>query len=259
MDLQLKGKRVLVTGGSQGIGYACALAFAREGAQPVLVSRDIAKLQAAATAIEAQTGIKPDVHAADLGTDAAAQALQAAVGDIDILVNNAGAIPGGSLQNVDDARWREAWELKLYGYINLVRAYLPRMQATRSGVIANIIGMAGSAPRNEYVSGSTANAALMAFTRAVGGASPRDGVRVFGLNPSQTRTPRIMSISKQMASTRLGDAERWEELTAGLPFGRLMEPEEVADMVTFCCSPRASYLSGTVIDMDGGQQYASPA
>ncbi|GGX31295.1 short-chain dehydrogenase/reductase [Pigmentiphaga litoralis] len=258
MDLQLKGKRVLVTGASQGIGYACAMAFAHEGATPLMAARDLAQLELAAAAIAAATGITPQCIPADLSEDGAAQRLADAAGAIDILVNNAGAIPGGSLDKVDDARWRAAWELKLYGYINLVRACLPAMQARRDGVIANIIGMAGAEPRNEYVAGSTANAALMAFTKAVGGASPRDNVRVFGINPSQTRTQRIVSVSKDLAATRLGNSDRWEELTKGLPFGRLMEPEEVASMVVFCCSPRAAYLSGSVIDLDGGQANATP-
>ncbi|MDX3905950.1 MAG: short-chain dehydrogenase/reductase [Pigmentiphaga sp.] len=256
MNLGLSGKRVLVSGASQGIGLACALSFAREGARPVLLARDAAKLERAAVDIHAQTGVAPSWHAIDLASDDAAARVVELVGDIDILVNNAGAIPGGSLETVDDARWHASWELKVYGYIALVRAYLPRMRAARSGVIANIIGMAGVAPREAYLCGSTANAALVAFTRALGGASPRQGVRVFGVNPSQTGTPRIEQVMRAQAAERLGHADRWEELLQDLPFGRLQEPEEVADMVVFGCSPRAGYLSGTVIDLDGGQSTA---
>jgi NAD(P)-dependent dehydrogenase (short-subunit alcohol dehydrogenase family) len=182
----------------------------------------------------------------------------AAAGEVDILVNNAGAIPGGGLDAIDDARWRASWELKLFGYINLTRGVLARMQARRAGVIANIIGMAGAAPRAEYVAGSTANAALMAFTQAVGGRSPEHGVRVFGVNPSPTRSDRMDGMLRAQAAERLGDAERWMELTRQLPFGRMAEPQEVADLTVFGCSPRAGYLSGTVINLDGGQMYAPP-
>lgn len=249
----------MVTGGSRGIGLAIALTFAREGALPVLVSRSQESLDAAVMTIDSQTGVRASTLALDMGQPGAEALLLAQAGEIDILVNNAGAIPGGSLADIDDARWRQAWELKLFGYINLVRAMLPVMAARRSGVIANIIGMAGAAPRSEYIAGSTANAALMAFTQAVGATSPRSNVRVFGINPSPTRSDRMEGMLRAKAQATLGDAARWMELTTALPFGRMAEPSEIADMTAFCCSPRAGYLSGTVINVDGGQMYASPA
>jgi NAD(P)-dependent dehydrogenase (short-subunit alcohol dehydrogenase family) len=256
MKLELTGKKVLVTGGSRGIGRAIALAFAREGALPLIVSRSADSLQQAARLVEEQTGVQAATLAADLSSAAGLQAVIAAAGEVDILVNNAGGIPGGTLRDVDDARLRQAWELKLFGYINLVRATLDRMEPRGHGVIANVIGMAGAAPRNEYIAGSTANAALMAFTQAVGAATVRHGVRVFGINPSPTRSDRLETMMRAQAQRKLGDAERWLELTTGLPFGRLMEPDEVADLTVFCCSPRSGYLSGTVINLDGGQMYA---
>lgn len=258
MDLRLSGKRVLITGASKGIGYACALAFAREGARPILVARSAEGLSKAGDALRQETGITAQTVAMDMSDGESADRLASQVGDVDILVNNAGAIPGGNLDQIDDGRWRESWELKLFGYIRLTREYLPRMEAAGSGVIANVIGMAGVAPRYEYICGGTANAALNAFTNAVGAASQRHGVRVFGVNPSQARTDRIVTLSKQMAEAQWGDADRWEELTHRLPFGRLLEPEEVANLVLFGCSPLAGYLTGTVINLDGGQLYASP-
>ncbi|MDB5847509.1 MAG: short-chain dehydrogenase [Rhodoferax sp.] len=258
MDLQLQGRRVLVTGGSKGIGLAIALSFAREGALPTLVSRSADTLDAATATILAETGVRATALALDMGQPGAEAALLAQAGDFDILVNNAGAIPGGALADIDESRWRQAWELKLFGYINLVRAVLPRMQARGAGVIANIIGMAGAAPRSEYIAGSAANAALMAFTQAVGAASPRSGVRVFGINPSPTRSDRMEAMLRAKATAQFGDADRWMELTTQLPFGRLAEPREIADITAFCCSPLAGYLSGTVINVDGGQMYATP-
>ena len=189
MDLQLDGRQVLVTGGSKGIGLAIALAFAREGAKPTLVARSADALAKAALEIKQATGVSAPVLALDLSTPEGVQELIGAAGPVDILVNNAGAIPSGPLARIDDATWRRAWELKLFGYINLVRALLPSMEARGSGVIANIIGMAGAAPRADYICGATANAALMAFTQALGAATPRHGVRVFGINPAATRIP----------------------------------------------------------------------
>ncbi len=259
MDLQLEGRRVLITGGSKGIGLAIATSFAREGATPVLVSRSGAMLEQASATVARETGVTPTTLACDLSTADGLATLVAQIGEIDVLVNNAGAIPGGSLADVDDARWRQSWELKLFGYINLTRAVLPRMQARGQGVIANIIGMAGAAPRAEYICGSTANAALIAFTQAVGSTSPQHGVRVFGINPSPTRSDRIEVVLRAQAASKLGDAERWLELTRRLPFGRMTEPQEIADLTVFGCSPRCGYLSGSVLNIDGGQMFASAA
>ena len=258
MDLKLQGSRVLVTGSSKGIGLAIATAFAREGAVPVIVSRSADALESALAAIKQETGVVAQTVTADLANAEGIRTLMAGAGEIDILVNNAGAIPGGSLADVEDARWRQAWELKLFGYINLVREVLPMMEKRGSGVISNIIGMAGAAPRNEYVCGSTANAALIAFTQAVGAASPRRGVRVFGINPSPTRSDRMEGMLRAQATKKFNDENRWMELTAGMPFGRLTEPKEIADLTVFSCSPLSAYLSGTVINVDGGQMYASP-
>ena len=255
MDLKLKGQRVVITGGSKGIGLAVALSFAKEGATPILVSRTLASMQNAAQEIKAQSGVDCELIVADMGARGSAKALIEQCAEIDILVNNAGAIPGGSVLDIDEDRWREAWELKVFGYINLVREVLPQMQARKKGVIAHIIGMAGAAPRNAYLCGSTANAALIAFTQAVGGASVAHGVRVFGVNPSPTRSERMQTMLQAQAQTKFQDPSRWMELTQSMPFGRMAEPQELADLTTFCCSPLAGYLSGSVINVDGGQMY----
>ena len=255
MDLKLKDKHVMVTGGSKGIGLAVAHSFAKEGAQPILVSRTLSSLQSAAKEIKAQSGMDCELLAADMASRGSAKSLIEQCGNIDILVNNAGAIPGGTVLDIDEDRWREAWELKVFGYINLVREVLPQMQANKKGVIANIIGMAGAAPRNAYLCGSTANAALIAFTQAVGGASVAHGVRVFGVNPSPTRSERMQTMLQAQAQKKFEDASRWMELTQSMPFGRMAEPQELADLTTFCCSPLAGYLSGSVINVDGGQMY----
>jgi NAD(P)-dependent dehydrogenase (short-subunit alcohol dehydrogenase family) len=259
MDIQLKGNRVAITGGSKGIGLAVAITFAREGAVPILIARSAASLELAATTIKKETGVTAQTLALDMATPEGIERLMADAGDVDILINNAGAIPGGSLMAVDDAKWRSSWELKLFGYINLVRAMLPKMEARGSGVICNIIGMAGAVPRAEYICGSTANAALIAFTQAIGATSPRRGIRVFGINPSPTRSDRMEGMLRAQAAKKLDDESRWMELTTNLPFGRLTEPREIADLTAFCCSPLSGYLSGTVINVDGGQAFASPA
>ncbi len=256
MDMGIAGKRVLITGGSKGIGLACAEAFAREGCDLVLAARDGAALERACAGIEARhAGASVALHAADLSDAAARQELHAAHPGVDVLVNNAGAIPAGTLHDLPLPRWMEAWNLKVFGFIHLCQLYLPAMEARRDGVVVNVIGMAGRAPRADYVCGAAGNAALIAFTAAVGGRSVDRGVRVVGVAPGATRTERIVQLSRSRAKTRFGDESRWEEMLNGLPLGRPAHPEEIADLVVFCAGPRGGYLSGTTIEADGGARF----
>lgn len=255
MDLQLAGKKVLVTGGSKGIGVAIGEAFAAEGADVILVSRSADALNAAADDIRSRHQANVTTHAADLSQESAREATMARFPDIDILVNNAGAIPGGSILDMSMAKWTEAWALKVMGYIHMTQLALQQMKPRKSGTIINIIGMAGPAPRWDYICGSTGNAGLNAFTKGIGSGAADFGVRVFGINPAATRTDRIMTLTKTRAQTTFGDENRWEELLQGLPFGRLKEPQEVAALTVMLAAPQVAYLSGTVIDMDGGGQY----
>jgi len=245
MNLELKGKSVLVTGGSKGIGLACARAFAAEGCRVHVASRDRNRLEEARKLL----GAEAKVHAADLRDGNALRALAQACADVDILVNNAGDIPGGTLEALDEAKWRHAWELKVFGYVNLTRELFTRMKARKSGVIVNVIGMAGENPSFEYVCGSVANAGLGAFTKAMGRGSSAFGVRVLGVHPPATRTDRIIPLMKAAAKEKLGDENRWEELVGTGTFGQMIEPEQVADMVAFLASTRAGKLSGVMINL----------
>jgi hypothetical protein len=246
MDLGLKGKSVLVTGGSKGIGLACARSFAAEGCRVHLAARNRERLEEARRSLDG----KAEIHAVDLRDGAALRALAAQCGDVDILVNNAGDIPGGTLESLDEAKWRHAWELKVFGYVNLTREIFPRMKARRSGVIVNVIGMAGENPSFEYICGSTANAGLAAFTKGLGKASQETGVRVLGVHPPSTRTDRILTVMKAAAKAKFGDESRYEELRGqGGAFGNLIEPEQVADTVVFLASGRAGQLSGVMLNL----------
>lgn len=251
MDLNLRGKVALITGGSRGIGFAVARALSDEGCAVRLVGRSHATLAAAKTALE-ERGARVSVLSCDLSERGALGALDSASADLDILVNNAGAIPRGTVTEVDDQKWREAWELKLFGYIGLTRNVYARMKARGRGVIVNIIGVGGERPTAPYIAGSSANAALMAFTRALGGESVDYGVRVVGVNPGMVATDRMMTLLKKDAQVQLGDSARWRELLKGRPFGRAAEPEEIASVVAFLASDKASYISGTILTVDGG-------
>ena len=245
MDLALSGKSVLVTGGSKGIGLACARAFVSEGCRVHLAARDRGRLEQA----RSELGKAATVHAVDLRDAKALGELAAVCAHVNILVNNAGDIPGGTLESVDEAKWRHAWELKVFGYINLTRALYTRMRERGSGVIVNVIGMAGENPSFEYICGSTANAGLAAFTKALGKGSYEHGIRVLGLHPPSTRTDRILNVMKAAAKAKFGDESRYQELAASGTFGRMIEPEQVGDTVAFLASPRAGQLSGVVLNL----------
>ena len=252
MDLGLGGKRVLITGASKGIGLACAHAFAQEGCTLHLAARSADLLEAARDAIRATHSTEVNLHPGDLSTDAAMVTLAAAAGTIDVLVNNAGDIPSGPIESVDDVAIRRGFDLKVFGYISLTRAVLAGMKARRSGVIINDIGNSGENWDVNYFAGSTGNAALMAFTRALGGTSLDDGVRVVGVNPGPVATDRMVKLMKRRALDWFGDESRWEELHAKYPSGRPAMPEEVADLIVFLASPRAGYITGTIVTIDGG-------
>jgi 3-oxoacyl-[acyl-carrier protein] reductase len=255
MELGLAGKRVLITGGSKGIGLACAEAFAAEGCNLVLAARDPAALSAAADAPRARAQVQVQVFTADLSEAGERERLHAAHSEVDVLVNNAGAIPSGRLQDILIDRWRQAWELKVLGYVHMAQLYLPGMEARRAGVVLNIIGMAGRAPRAGYICGGAGNAALIAFTQALGAATQQSGVRVLGINPATTRTERMERQARTKAQLTYGDESRWRETLTGLPFDRPIEPAEIADLAVFLASPRGAYVNGTVVDVDGGGMF----
>lgn len=249
MDLRLAGKTVLITGGSKGIGAACARSFAAEGCNLILVARNEALLKATAADIGAGHPVQVEVHALDL-RDAAGMQRAAELGErADILVNNAGDIPGGTIESIGEEAWRHAWELKLFGYINLSRLVYASMKQRGAGVIMNVIGMAGERASYDYICGSTANAALAAFTKGLGLGSVKSGVRVMGVHPPSTRTERIDTLYRNVAKQRYGDETRTADLIKDGVFLRAIEPEQVADAVVYLSSPRASELSGIVVNL----------
>ena len=252
MDLMLSEKTVLITGASQGIGAGLAEVFAQEGCSLHLVARSADRLGAHAERLRAAHGVAVTVHEHDISTPGAAQSICDAAGDVDVLVNNAGAIPGGDLWQVDADAWRAGWEVKVFGYIDLCRSFYTRMKAAGGGVILNNIGNGGENPDFRYIAGSTGNAALMGFTRALGGKSLDDGIRVVGVNPGPVATDRIVKIMKTRAKEAWDDESRYTELMEQYPLGRPASVREVADLFAFLASPRSAYTSGTIVTIDGG-------
>jgi 3-oxoacyl-[acyl-carrier protein] reductase len=254
MDLGLRNKRALVTGASKGIGRAVAEALAHEGCHVDLAARDGGMLAEVAQAIRAEHHVEVRSFPVDLAKPKDQQVLAQSCGDDDILVNNAGSNPPGEIDAIEQDVWRAAWELKVFGYINMTREFYRRMKARGSGVIVNVIGNSGERMNARYILGSTGNVALMGMTRALGGRSPDFGVRVVGVNPGLTNTERAERMLKGWSTNAHGTPERWQEVMADmdLPFGRMGEASEVAAVVAFLVSARASYVSGTIVTVDGG-------
>jgi NAD(P)-dependent dehydrogenase (short-subunit alcohol dehydrogenase family) len=252
MDLKLRGHRALITGASKGIGLAIARMLAREGCAVQLVARTQSELDKAAAQIAADFGVQAVGHAVDLSDSGNIHGFAQRTGDVDILVNSAGAIPRGTLLDIDEERWRKAWDLKVFGAINLTRAiYGPMCQRGR-GVIIISAGWAAARPDAYYIAGSCANAALIMFSRSLGGDSIRHGVRVIAVNPGPVETEKHINDTKRLAKEKFGDENRWRDVMASLPMHRAASTDEVAGMVAFLASDYASYISGSSILIDGG-------
>lgn len=252
MNLNLAGKTALVTGGSKGLGLAIARRFAAEGCNLYLVARSQGPLDAAAEAIRRECGANVTTVALDLSRHGMASQVIEACADVDILVNSAGDVSSGSLEEVEDERWRAGWDSKVFNYINLSREFFRHMKARRAGVIVNVIGISGDLLDASYIAGSVGNAAVAAFTKALGSTSHKFGIRVVGVNPGPCETERHERLARAKAQDRYGNPERWREAFSGFPFGRPASPDEIAAAVVFLASPLSAYTTGTILTIDGG-------
>jgi len=254
MDLGLKQKNVLITGGSKGIGLACAKAFRAEGARVAIVSRSQENLASA-------KNVLGDVYtiAADL-TDAAAAAamverVEKEFGALDILVNSAGAAKRTDAAELTPAAWHAGMDAKYFSYIHVIDPVVKRMAARGRGAIVNLIGNGGKLPAPTHLAGGAANAALMLATAGLANAYAGKGVRVVGLSPGITETGRVAEGMKAEAKREgISEEEALKRATRGLPLGRMPQPEEVADIVLFAASERGLLLSGANITVDAAHK-----
>ncbi|QGW80696.1 SDR family oxidoreductase [Variovorax paradoxus] len=259
MDLQLQDRHVLITGGSKGIGLACALGFLREGARVSLVSRDLQNLeQGRKMLVEsfAQAEGRVSVHAADLkdpaGAVAALDAAEQAFGPVDVLVNSAGAARRTPPDELNAAAWHDAMDAKYFTYIHMIDPVVKRMGQRGSGAIVNVIGQGGKVASPVHMAGGAANAALMLVSAGMASAYAAKGVRVNAVNPGLTLTERLQEGLKADAKLQgIGSEEALQRAKARLPLGRIAAPEEIANAVVFLASPKASYITGAIVAMDG--------
>lgn len=258
LETNLKGKKAVITGASEGIGRAIAQILAKEGVNLCLSARTASRLDQLKSELQDTYGVVVETYPLDLSQSDQQTALSSACSNADILINSAGAIPKGKIHEILEPEWREAWDLKVFSTINLCRDFYGFMKARGNGVILNIIGNGGEKPVSDYIVGSTGNAALMAFTRALGGDAPKDGLRVVGLNPGPVATEKLVKMMKKAASDKFGDENRYEELFKPLGFGRAATVEEIANMAAFLVSDLSSYTTGTILTVDGGMINKGP-
>jgi len=253
MKLELEGKAVLVTGGSKGIGLACAKAFLAEGAKVGIVSRSAENLARAKRELGDVATFAADL--VDAGAaEAAVEAMEREIGPLDVLVTSAGAAQRTPADELTPAHWRAAMDAKYFSYINIIDPAIKRMGARGRGVIVNVIGNGGKVASPIHLAGGSANAALMLATAGLANAYAGRGVRVVGLNPGLTATGRVAEGMKADAAARGISVEAALEAgVARIPLGRMAEPVEIAEAALFLASSRASYITGVTISMDGAQ------
>ena len=257
MDLELAGRHVLITGGSKGIGLACAEVFLREGARVSLVARDAAHLQSTCAALRAaQAGAEVHGFAADLRDPASAlaaldQAEQAA-GPVQVLVNSAGAARRTPPAELEPQVWQDAMQAKYFTTIYMLDPVVKRMAERGEGAIVNVVGAGGKVASPIHIPGGAANAALMLVSAGMAAAYAPRGVRVNAVNPGLTLTGRLKEGMKADARMQnIDEDEAMRRAQARLPLGRIAEPVEIANAVAFLASARASYITGAILAMDG--------
>jgi 3-oxoacyl-[acyl-carrier protein] reductase len=261
MDLGLKGKVALVTGGSKGIGKAVARGLLAEGARVAICARTKTELDAAVTELSKNTGGEVFAVAGDLTREADVKRIVEATvgrfGRIDILVNNAGAAPGGLLLDLTEEDWQKALQLKFMGYVRCMKAVIPQMLKQEGGRIVNIVGNDGVKPIGVELTPSAANAADLAVTLALAEQYGRENICINAINPGPVATERWDGLVAGIAKVRnIPVAEAQKRAERSIPLGRICTPEEVANVAVFVASPRASFMNGAIINLDGAQRKA---
>ena len=259
MDLKLGKKYAIITGGSAGIGLACAKTLFAEGANVIIAAHEGVEEAADSiqrmTSIEATTGIIPvqcDLSKAEGAKEVVKRAIDS-FGKVDILVNCAGAARAGAFLELTDQDFLDAWNLKLLGYIRMIKEIVPYMMKQKDGRIINIVGAAGRTPSATFLTGSTANAALINFTRGISKELAPHNIRINAISPAPTETERAKHLAAQTAAARgVTIEEVMAESTQSIPIGRMIKPEEIASLAAFLLSDHAASITGAEVLIDGG-------
>jgi 3-oxoacyl-[acyl-carrier protein] reductase len=255
MDLELRGKTAIITGGSVGIGLAIAEGLAAEGADLVLVARDAARLEAEAARITAEFNVRAHPVAADVAeAEGIARAISKtqAIGGADILINNAGAGTNETIMEAPDEKWQHYWNLHVMAAVRLARGVVPMMRARGGGVILHNASICAAQPLWYEPIYNVTKAALVMFSKTLANEVIGDNIRVNTINPGLVLTPDWVKTAKQLTNNGDWQAHLQSVADEHAPIKRFATPREIADFVTFLCSPRASYSVGSTYFIDGG-------
>ena len=257
MDLRLKGKRAFVTGASRGLGFAVARTLAAEGCRVAINSRKAEKLNAAAKAIEAETGMPVTQLLGDVGDPAAIERMVTdaaeALGGLDLLVTNAGGPPAGSFESLDDAAWAKAIDLSLMSHVRLMRAALPYLRESDAASVLTITSDSVKQPIPNLVLSSSIRSATVGLTKTLALELGGDGIRFNSILPGWTKTERVAELmgARAQANGTSVDEEIAKQMVES-PLGRMADPQEFANPAVFLLSPAASYITGVMLTVDGG-------
>lgn len=268
MDLALDHKKAIVTGGSKGIGRAVAATLVQEGALVLICARSEENLTDTKNSIRQEFGQSILTVAADLSTQQGADKVRDAAihewGRVDILVNNAGAAPGALLEDLSDDIWHQALNIKFLGYVRMMKALLPVFKKQREGVVVNIVGNDGIKYPYWELTGTAANAADLAVSKALALQYGRYNIRINSVNPGPVDTGRWDKLMQDFAIARgITPQQAHDTFLESLANKRIATPQEVADITVFLASPKSSFINGAAISVDGNQQksiidYLSP-
>ena len=257
MDLRLKDKRALVSGSSRGLGYATALALAKEGCKVAINGRDEAKIKAVAEKMSGETsaqviGLAGDVSLADMPEKLIQQAVDA-FGGLDILITNAGGPPPGSIDSLDEAAWQRGVDLGLMLHVRLIKAALPYLRKSDAASVLTVTSMSVKQPIANLLLSNSVRMATIGLTKSLALELGREGIRFNSILPGWTETERVTELMTARATANKSTVE--EEIrkqSEQSPFGRLGQPEEFANAAAFLVSPAASYITGVMLNVDGG-------
>ena len=257
MDLQLKGKRALVTGSSRGLGYATALALAKEGCRLAVNSRDEARVSAAAAKISSETGAEVLGLAGDLGDPSVPERLvnEAArvLGGLDILITNAGGPPAGMFESLDEAAWQKAIDLSLMSHVRLIKAALPHLRQSKVASVLTVTSYSVKQPIQNLVLSNSIRAATVGLTKSLALELGREGIRFNSILPGWTETERVVELMTFRANQNGTTVEaEIAKQSKDSPLGRMGTPGEFANAAVFLVSPAASYITGVMLTVDGG-------
>ena len=257
MDLQLKGKRALVTGASRGLGYATAKVLAQEGCRVVINSRDAEKITAAARKIAEETGaevipIPGDIVDPSIPTKLVQRTIEA-FGGLDILFTNSGGPPPGKFETFDDQSWQKALELNLMSHVRLIRSALPYLRQSPAPSVLAVTSYSIKQPIPNLVLSNSVRAATVGLIKTLALELGSDGIRFNSILPAWTETERVYDLMNNRASTNSTTIE--EEIgkqAKDSSLGRMGTPQEFANAAVFLLSPAASYITGVMLTVDGG-------